>query len=122
MKKLSEHQEQSIVFGWSVQHMDRIPELRWLFAIPNGARVPIGLAVKLKKEGLRKGVSDIFLPVARGGYHGIFIEMKAIGGRPSPQQHEFTDFANKQGYKAIFCYGHKAAIDQITKYMELKDE
>lgn len=118
MKKLSEHEEQAIVIGWANVHMKRHPELRWLFAIPNGARVTIGLAVKLKKEGLKKGVCDLFLPVPRNGWHGLFIEMKAEKGVLSAEQKEFIEFAKEQGYKAVVCHGHVEAIDYILDYIQ----
>jgi len=43
-------------------------------------------AQKLKKEGVKRGIPDIFLPCARGGSHGLFIEMKARDGKVSEEQ------------------------------------
>ena len=73
-----EHDEQGSLFQWAGIAVFKYPELNCMFAIPNGGlRNPV-VARKLKAEGVKSGVSDIFLSVARGGYHGLYIEMKRI--------------------------------------------
>lgn len=51
-------------------------KLRWLFAIPNGGSRDIREAVRLKRQGVKAGVSDMFLPIPNSMYHGLFIELK----------------------------------------------
>ena len=46
----------------------RHPQLALIFAIPNGGKRHIGTARKLKAEGVRSGVPDIFLACPRMPY------------------------------------------------------
>ena len=64
---MSEHQEQKALIQWARLNQQRFPELDLLFAIPNGGLRNIRVARKLKSEGVKPGVSDLFLPVARKG-------------------------------------------------------
>ena len=120
---MSEHQEQAKVIDWCFENLRRYPCLDLIFAIPNGAQLAGGKAKrgqqmnKLKAEGLRPGVSDLFLPVARKGKHGIFIEMKTEIGEPSENQLQFMDGVEKEGYYTALCLGHKAAIDVLEWYL-----
>ena len=67
-----EHDEQVSLFQWAGIAVFKFPELNCMFAIPNGGlRNPV-VARKLKAEGVKSGVSDIFLSVARGGYHNLY--------------------------------------------------
>ncbi len=74
-----EHAEQAALLYWVRLHEARYPELRWLYAVPNGRGRSKAEAGKLKAEGVKRGVPDLALDVARGGYHGLRIEMKAPG-------------------------------------------
>lgn len=122
----TEHNQQVAVMAWAASQRSRHPELKWLFAIPNGGnRSPIE-ASRLKAEGVRAGVSDLMLPVAKGQYHGLFVEVKLVarknhkqGGR-SPEQVEFQAFAQEQGYAAITCYGWEHVTRAIEGYLKLE--
>ena len=71
----SGHQE--ALFEWAAYHMDCMPELEYMHHIPNGGKRDKRTAVALKRQGVKAGVPDICLPVARNGYHGLYIELKA---------------------------------------------
>jgi hypothetical protein len=117
-----EHQSQKALMTWAKRAVVTMPELRWLFAIPNGGdRHPI-TAAKLKAEGVKKGVLDLMLPVARCGYHGLFIEMKAGRNKPTAEQLEFMAFLTEQGYLAVICWDWTVAKDEITKYLRGDNE
>ena len=76
-------------------------------------------AVKLKAEGVRAGVSDYIMLVARKPYHGLVIELKPIkGGRVQDNQQEFLDNAAAQGYRAEVARGWEAAKDIILNYLQ----
>lgn len=120
----SEHAEQSVVVQWFwMQH----PALRGcLFAVPNGAhlagtpRQRAAKMAKMKAEGFQPGVSDLFLMVARGGCHGLWIEMKRRNASPSDtsrEQRTFLDRAATQGYEGAICHGAQQAIAVITNYL-----
>jgi len=58
------------------------------------------------------------LPVARKGYHGLYIEVKAIDDRIRPSQQEWIDKLAAQGYKAVVCFGAEDAIEVIADYIK----
>ena len=58
---------------------------------------------RLENEGAVPGVSDLFLFVARGGWHGLCIEMKIEGNTQSPKQREFEGQVTDQNYKYVVC-------------------
>ena len=96
--------------------------LKWAFAIPNGGSRHKAEAMHLKKQGVKRGVSDIFIPVPRNGLHGLFIEMKRKkGGRLSPEQKEFISAMTAAGYGACVCFGAQDAIDAVKEYMGWKN-
>ena len=118
-----EHHEQVAVIEWADGMVGRYPELALLYAVPNGARTSIGTAKKLKAEGLRAGVPDLVLPVARGidhtsAYHGLYVELKRIkGGTVSPEQRGLHEALRAQGYRVVVARGAAEAIAAITQYL-----
>jgi hypothetical protein len=106
---------------WADLACKKYHELRWLHSINNGAYVSIGVAVKLKKAGTRRGIPDLMLPVARDGFHGLYIEMKRQkGGHVDPDQKECHAFLIDQGYRVDVCRGWEAAKRVIVEYLESK--
>jgi hypothetical protein len=113
----TEHGHQSALFCWAAQNQDRFPELKWMYAIPNGGERNVAVAAKLRAEGVRAGVSDVCLPIARGPFHGFYIEMKKPGGKESDKQKEFGAFLVEQGYHYECCDHWEIARDMIEWYM-----
>lgn len=110
--------EQEHVFLWASMEERAYPELAMLYAIPNGGKRAIKTAVALKKQGVKRGVPDMCLPVPRGGFNGLYIELKRVkGGTVSDEQREWIAALNSQGYKAIICHGAEEAIEQIRGYL-----
>lgn len=114
---MSEHEDQQALFHWARIASRDYPELCGMFAIPNGTRTTPRVAARMKAEGVLKGVSDIFLPAARGGKHGLFIEMKTERGRLSPEQIAFLAAMNAAGYHAVMCRGWEQAAETILDYL-----
>lgn len=114
-----ESEEQRALFEWAVWNMGKWPELAMLFHIPNGGKRGKAEAARLKAEGVSAGVPDLCLPAPRGGYHGLYIELKRIkGGEVSKNQKEWLALLNRQGYFAAVCFGWQEAARAITKYLE----
>lgn len=113
----TESEEQQALFQWANIMSKKMPELRLLHAIPNGGKRHKATAVRLKKEGQKAGVSDMFLPVARGRYHGLYVELKAKGGRLSDKQKEWIRLTTQQGYLSIVCFGWEEAKTRIESYL-----
>ena len=118
---MSEHDEQAALFTWAAYQSNIYPELTLLHAIPNGGKRHIGTAVKMKAEGVRAGVPDVFLPVARGGYHGLYIEMKDGKKRPSEVQMWWLAMLENEGYRAEVAYSCDDAQAVILDYLSLPD-
>lgn len=120
-----EHDEQAALFVWAQWSRFEFPDLQWMFAIPNGGHRNLLVARKMKAEGVKPGVPDIFLPVARKGFNGLFLEMKAEGSRPvrggkgglSDLQCEWIAAMRSRGYSAQVAYGKHEAIKIITDYL-----
>lgn len=114
----TEAQEQTALFQWAAMMEGRIPELALLHSVPNGgSRHPIE-AVHLKQQGVKPGIPDIFLPCARGPFHGLYIEMKRRkGGRVSVEQKKMLLALRAQGYKAEVCRGWEEAKSTICEYL-----
>lgn len=115
-----EHHEQTFLIRWADTVIaDLHPNAGKLFAIPNGGHRNKQVALKLKEEGVRAGVLDLFFPEARGGYFGLWIEMKVRPNRPSPEQLARLQQHLADGYYAAVCYGHEQAQVLLLWYLEL---
>lgn len=115
----SESEEQKRLFRYCGAETGKYPELTMLYHIPNEGKRSVSNGRRLKDEGLKKGVPDICLPVARCGYHGMYIELKKIkGGRVSKEQSEWINKLQEQGYAAFVCHGWKNAWTIIKLYLE----
>lgn len=116
-KSGTEHGQQSALFLWAALNRSLYPELKWLHAIPNGGLRSKATAALLRAEGVKTGVSDVFLPVSRHGQHGLYIEMKAGKNTPTPEQKEFMSFVDGQGYRTAVCWTWLEAVQVICDYL-----
>jgi hypothetical protein len=124
-----EHAEQSALFKWAWANRSKNRSLELMFAIPNGGHRHIGVARKLKAEGVKPGVPDIFLPWPvtgsqwpnKTGYSGLFLEMKSSTGRVSPEQADYLSALRDAGYMAMVCYDWKTAAQVICDYLGLNE-
>ena len=68
---------QKQIFEWANMSIRKYPELKLLNASLNGVKLTSKVAgARAKQSGMKKGFPDLFLPVARKGHHGLFIELK----------------------------------------------
>lgn len=118
-KANTEHSHQAALFCWSNQNLDKYPELKWLYAIPNGGARDRATAGRLKAEGVKSGVSDVCLPVPSLGSHGLYLELKKPGAlnQESDNQKEFGAFLIENGYTYYCCDSWERARDIIVTYM-----
>lgn len=117
---LSESQEQINLFKWAGFASCKYPDLEWMYHIPNGGKRDIGTARKLKAEGVKAGVPDIHLPVARGKYIGLYIELKVGKNKATDNQKTWLEGLSNQGHKTCICYGWESASEVLIKYLEGK--
>ena len=117
---MSEHDEQVALFDWVKLYSSEEPRLRTMFAIPNQGGKGRGAMLrgqKMVREGLRKGVPDIFLPVVTHEFGGLFIEMKSEKGRPSDEQVDFLNMLSEAGYLCGICHSFEQARSLIMDYL-----
>ena len=116
----TEAQEQTCLFQWAAGMTQlRWPELDLLHHIPNGGSRNRIEAARLKGQGVKAGIPDVCLPVPRGPYSGLYIEMKRkYGGTVSPEQKVRINQLRMQGYRVDVCHGFQDAADIIEAYME----
>ncbi len=79
----------------------------------------------MKRKGVSSGYPDISLNQARGGYFGLFIELKRkCTYTPSQRrtktwlaQEEWLTRLSKEHYYSIMCYGWDAAREIVERYL-----
>lgn len=120
INKTSESEEQQILIEWATIMARKYPEMGLLFHIPNGGARSKATAGKLKAEGVKTGVPDLFLPVAREGFHGLFIEMKIKPNKTTPNQDKWIAALKEQGYRVEVCYGWREAAKVLEGYILAK--
>ncbi len=108
---------QEALFEWAAYNMVRFPELEYMYHVPNGGKRDKATAVALKRQGVKAGVPDIVLPVARGGWHGLYIELKVGKNKATDNQKRWIKFLAEQGYYTTVCYGWQQAAREIEEYM-----
>lgn len=116
----SEHSEQVALMQWAELAQAHRPLLGLLYAVPNGGQRHPATAAKLKKEGVKRGVPDLHLPVARCGLHGLYLELKAADGRLSTEQKRWRDMLVAQGYGVAVVYGFEQARAVLEDYLDDK--
>lgn len=89
----------------------------YLIHIPNEGKRGPKARKDVKRLGLRAGVSDLFLALPRGGYAGLWLEMKAIDGKPTAEQVSWLNKMIGSGYAAVLCYGFDQAKERIMAYV-----
>jgi hypothetical protein len=122
-RKFIEDDHQEALFRWASVMANSGYPTRLMFAIPNGGYRRPREAARMKLAGVKSGIPDILLPVPRGEFHGLFIELKRpiVKGdaKPvvSPEQKHWLKELDAQGYMATVCYGWIEAKEVIESYL-----
>ena len=133
----TEHQDQvAVIQWWESFSSSKELDLRLLFAVPNaGAGAQRGQAGKMKAEGVRPGVPDLFLALpmpsqANPGamiFAGLFIELKRQGWKPPKSgaalahwqtQRSIHAMLRRNSYNVIVAVGYDETVTAITSYCE----
>lgn len=112
--------EQGIHFevgDWVTSNQDQFPALKLIYHCPNGEYRHIRTAVKLKRMLTRRGVPDLFWPLKRGSYPGLYLEIKAPNGKLSRYQLEFKIAVEKEGYLYRVAYSALQAKTILKNYL-----
>ncbi|OIX34112.1 hypothetical protein AXW38_07300 [Yersinia ruckeri] len=114
----AETEEQAALIKWADNTViDGICVGDYLIHIPNEGKRGPKAARDAKRLGLRKGVPDLFLALPRGGYAGLWIEMKALHGKLTTDQNQWLNKMNEMGYLAIIKFSCVEAVKTITEYI-----
>lgn len=110
----SEHENQAAYFDWVALHEKSDERFKNIFAVPNGGLRDKIVAAKLKREGCKAGVLDVFVdwPVTHVGgsiIPGLRIEHKVWPNKPTPEQWEFIDRYVKAGFAVAVSYSWEAS-------------
>lgn len=89
----------------------------YLVHIPNEGKRGPKAASEFKRAGGRAGYPDLILDLPSGQWHGLRIEMKAKGGKPTAAQKEWIERLRSVGYRAEVCYGFDEARGLIIEYL-----
>lgn len=122
--------QQMALVLWATQNRPTWPCLDMLFAVPNGGQRDIREAARLKQQGVRAGVPDMCLPVARGGFLSLWLELKRPAsttgkgvkrriGKTSEDQDSFIAKLRAQGHAVVTAYSYDDARTAIVDYLAL---
>lgn len=117
-KNPTEHQEQVSVIEWVIEHEEEFPVLKTLYAIPNGGHRHMAEAIRLRDEGVRKGIPDLCLPCSRHGFNALYIEMKSKSGSVSDDQTAMIEMLVDCGNMVVICWDALSAIQTIISYLD----
>lgn len=118
---MSEHDEQAALISWAGWNAGRWPELSSLYAIPNGGKRDALTGERMRREGVRPGFPDLGLPIPRGSYHGLFLELKTQTGRCSKAQLGWHHQLARHGYLVVVARGWQQAADALQAYLSLPE-
>lgn len=122
--------ESSVVVKRHTESNEQIAAMDWLRAqhpnialhtlhIGNERKASYYAGYIMKRMGVLKGASDLFMAWPSGGFHGLFIEVKSKIGRPSAEQKAFLQRMKDVGYRAEICYGAEEVINTMKEYIGL---
>lgn len=117
--KSCEEIEQINLFRWAEFAENKYPELKLMYHVPNEGKRSAAIGSRLKQAGLKPGVPDIVLPVARGGYIGLYIELKYGRNETTENQKVWLRDLRDQNHLTAVCYGWEQAKELIESYMKL---
>ena len=85
--------------------------------VPNEGKRSPQQGAKLKRMGLSPGFPDLVIPIPRGNYHGLFVEMKVGNNKTTAEQKKWLTELSKRGYAATACWGVDEAINTVNAYI-----
>ena len=110
---------QKQVISWARMNRGAHPELRWLYHIGNEGKRSAAQAAEAAAMGMNPGVPDLCLPVARGGYHALYIELKREkGGRISEAQREWHEGMRAERNCMLVCRTFEEATGALLAYLK----
>lgn len=91
---------------------------RLLFAVPNGEKRDVVTGVKLKRQGVIRGVSDLILLVPKKGFASLCIEMKTQRGIQSEEQVKWQKEVEKYRNRYVICRSLEEFMNEVNSYLK----
>lgn len=113
----SEHDEAVELMRLVRAHEQRWPCLAFFYHQDNG-RSTRAQGARKKAEGVLPGVVDYFLPAPRGGFHGLYLELKARGKKPTAKQTIFLAYICSAGYAGAWADSAEGAWGIVQHYLQ----
>lgn len=106
------------------------PDVMFNSDMSGATKLTIGQAVAMKNLRSNRGYPDLVIYEPRGGFHGLFIELKDEGvklwkrsGEPTTphiaEQSECLIKLDSRGYAVAFAVGFDEAVKIIKEYLKL---
>ncbi|MCD4651268.1 MAG: hypothetical protein K8S56_05715 [Candidatus Cloacimonetes bacterium] len=128
---MKNHQPSEYDIQWQIADFIRYQYPSVIFHMDlSGVRIPIGLAVKIKRLQPYRAFPDIQICEPRGRFSGLFIELKKTRSdlytktgayrQTSHISEQRTVLANlkRKGYQAVFACGFDEAKQIISDYLD----
>lgn len=122
MSNRPEHNLQCSIVQWASLHKGRYPELESLYAIKNEGLRSLRLGKDFVESGMKRGMPDLCLPVPRGGYGALFIELKSGKGKVSEYQRVVLNTLMRCGNLCLVAKTYERVTQVIVDYLKGKYE
>ena len=120
IRQSPEHTIQCNLFTWARYSRCKYPQLDLLSCSLNGVKLSKAQAGKARAAGMLAGEHDVKLPVSRGGFIGLSIELKAGKNKPTTEQLWYGDRLTEEGWYVCYRWSWTEAADTIKAYLEGK--
>jgi len=116
-----EFDSQCALFEWARNPavVSALPGIHLMSCSLNGVKLTRSQAGKAKAAGMLKGESDVRVPVPRGRWVGLIIEMKAGNNKPTQEQLDYGAAMEAEGHQFHVCYSWEAAREIIECFLKL---
>lgn len=116
-----EYQVQLAYLDWAeLQKHKGNPLSLYIHHSPNGGKRDAREGKYFREMGVKAGYPDLIIDIAKGGYHGMRIELKrSDNDKESDNQKERIALLIEEGYYAVVCKGVDTAIAETAAYMKL---
>lgn len=113
----TEHQIQSAFFRHVFGKQAEDKRYKMIHAVPNGGLRSARTGAIMKREGVRKGIFDVYVMIPEKGFAGLVIETKKKGESLTPQQEEYLELYKEFGYLTAVCDNLRDMIDTLEEYL-----
>lgn len=104
-------------FDWLKTKQNQNDLWKNICCCPNGILKNAAAHVRLLREGFSPGFPDVMVMLPASGCHGLFIEFKRPGEKPTPNQIDWGRRLSAVGYCYRLCYSFEEAQALVKEYV-----